>query len=208
MSQDQSDLAAVRARRLGALLRATDPPVPPLAFPVERIAQAARRRAAWRWRAAAAAALFALAAVGVPPVRAWIVQTARTLWAAARPPKPAALSPSTGSAAGAGAVTFSPAAGSFVLQVVRPQPAGTLTVETTGRATASAAVSGGRGGAELVVLPHGLRIVNDPGTTASYVVRVPASLGRISVGVGEAAVRTLVPSGPGQQWVLDLRAAP
>lgn len=206
MSQDQSDLGTGRARRLSALLRATDPPVPVLAFPAERIARAERRRTVRRWRAAAAIALVALAAVGVPPVRAWIVQAARALWAATRP---AAGSPAAGSpAAGAGAVTFSPGAGSFVLQVVRPQATGTLTVETTERAVASAAVGGGTGGAELVVLPHGLRIVNDSGATASYVVRVPASLGRISVAIGEAAVRTLGPARPGERWVLDLRAAP
>jgi len=209
VSQDQSDLATERARRLGALLRATDPPVPTIAFPAARIASAARRRALWRWRAAAAVALFALAAVGVPPVRAWIVQAARALWAATRPTRPA---PAPGSESppggGAGAVTFSPGAGSFVLEVVRPQATGTLTVETTERPLASAAVSGATGSAELVVLPHGLRVVNDSGATVSYVVRVPASLGRITVGIGGAAVRTLVPAGPGERWVLDLRAAP
>ena len=208
MNQDQSDLATVRARRLSALLRATDPPLPALAFPAERIARAARRRTVLRWRAAAAVALLAVAAVGVPPVRAWIVQAARALWAAARPTRPAAKAPATGSPAGAGAVTFSPGAGSFVVEVVRPQATGTLTVETTGRPVASAAVSGATGSAELVVLPHGLRIANDSAATASYVVRVPASLGRIAVGIGGAAVRTLVPAGPGERWVLDLRAAP
>ncbi|HXY69643.1 MAG TPA: hypothetical protein VEH62_09345 [Gemmatimonadales bacterium] len=211
MSQDRTDLAAARSRRLSALLQATDPPMPPLAFPAERVALAVRRRAAWRWRAAAAVVLLAVAAFGVPPVRAWIVQAARALWSAARPPKPAAVASSTDGSGGGGAVTFSPAAGSFALQVARPQPAGTLTVETAERATASAAVirgPGARGGAELVVLPYGLRILNDSGATASYLVRVPASLGRISVAVGGGAVRVLVPSGPGQQWILDLRAAP
>jgi len=207
VSQDQSDLAEPRARRLSALLREADPPVPPIAFPAERIARAARRRALVRWRVAAAIAVLALAAVGVAPVRAWIVQAAHALWAAAAgTPKPAAIPPAAANPT-AGAVTFSPASGSFVLRVARTQAAGTLTVETTDRAVASAAVSGGRGSAELVVLPDGLRIVNDSGATASYVVRVPATIGRIAVGIGPAATRALVPSEPGQRWVLDLRAA-
>jgi len=204
VSQDEPELTDRRAARLGALLRAADPPVPAMAFPEARIARAARRRAVARWRAAAAVALVAACALGVRPVRAWIVEAARTLWSAAAGGRRAAPRPPA-AAGTAGRVTFTPTAGSFVVRVARPQDAGTLTVETTAGASASAEVSGGT--AELVVLPDGLAIVNDSGTTGSYVVRVPAAMGRIAVAVGAARPRVLGPAGPGGTWVLDLRGA-
>jgi hypothetical protein len=207
VSQDQSEVLNRRAQRLSLLLREADPGVPPIAFPADRIARAARRRTVVRWRVAAAIAFLAVAAVGVQPVRAWILQAARALWGAAagaqRAVAPRALVPNAGSSS----VTFSPAAGAFALRVARPQAGGTLTVEITGGTAASAAVAGGRG-AELVVLPDGLRIVNDSGSAASYVVRLPASLARIEIGIARAQSRVLIPTGAGQRWVLDLRSAP
>ncbi len=206
MSQDENDLLNRRAQRLGALLRETDPPVPTMAFPAARIARAARRGPVVRWRVAAAIALLAVASVGVRPVRAWIVQVARVLWAAtAGAPRTADVHRAPADA-GPSTVTFTPAAGSFILRVQASQTGGTLTVEATSGATASAAIAGG--GAELVVLPDGLRIVNDAASTASYTVHLPASLARIEVGVGRAATRVLVPTGPGTRWVLSLRATP
>jgi hypothetical protein len=207
MSQDQADLVDARARRLSALLRDTDPPVPAIAFPGARIARARQHRSVVRWRAAAAIALVAAGAIGIRPVRAWIVQATRMVWAAAlgehRTPGAEATSP-----AAAGTVTFTPAAGSFVVRVVRPQAGGTLTIETTTGEAASAALTGGRGEAELVVLPDGLRIVNDSLSSASYLVKVPARLARIEVGIAGRATRVLVPpaSGAVARWVVDLGA--
>ena len=203
MSVDD-ELVARRGEKLGALLRATDPPVPPMAYPAERIARAVRCRAWVRWRAAAAIAVLAVAAVGVPPVRAWIVRTARALWSGAvRSPRAALTGPTASE--GANSVTFTPAAGAFSVHVARPQTQGSLTVETVADSAAVAAVTGGSG-AELLVLPDGLRIVNAAGASASVVVRVPATVTRIVVTVGAAAPRILTPSGPGQRWVVDLRA--
>ena len=205
MSQDESDLLIRRARRLSALLREADHPVPQIAFPVERIARAARHRTIVRWRAAAAIALFAVAVVGVHPVRAWILQAARVLWSAASgAPRPAA--PPVARVAGASTVTFSPPSAVFVLRVAQAQSGGTLTIETTSASSASASAGGGQGSAELVVLPDGLRIVNDPASAVSYVVRLPATVARIEVGVGAAAPQVLLSTGPGGRWVLDLRA--
>jgi len=113
-----------------------------------------------------------------------------------------------GAAATAGTVTFKPAAGSFVIRVVRPQVGGTLTIETTPGEAASAALTGGRGEAELVVLPDGLRIVNDSLSSTNFVVKVPRRMARIEVGIAGRTTRVLVPpaSGAVTRWVVDLGA--
>ena len=203
MRHDESERLDRRAARLSALLRAADPPVPTVAYPEARIARALRRRTVVRWRVAAGIAALAACAVGVRPVRAWIVGAARALWGvaarpAARPPTPAAI-------AGRGRVTFTPSGSSFVVRVLHPQAAGTLTIRTASGPAASAVVDGDAA-VELVVLPDGLRIVNDSGATASYVVDVPASAGRVGVAVGAGEPRpvSLVPGG---RHVLDLRTA-
>jgi hypothetical protein len=204
MSQDELELVRRRSERLGALLRETDPPVPALAFPAERVARAARRRTFARWRLVAAAAALAVAAIGVPPVRAWIAQAARGLWSAvARAPRPAAVAPAA--AAGPSTATFTPLPGVFALRVTRWQDHGTLTVEIVTGRSASATVVGAHPVAELRVLPGGLTIVNDSASSASFVVRLPAALARIEIAVGGGAPRSLVPRGPGARWVMDLR---
>lgn len=207
MSQDDTELVRCRAVRLGALLRDADPPVPTIAYPADRIARAARHRTVVRWRLAAAIAVLALAAVAVPPVRAWIVRTARVLWSVATlvPHTPVAAPERS---AASSRVTFTPSAGVFALRVARPQAQGTLTVETVAGATASAAVAGAAQGAELRVLPGGLTILNDSTSTASFVVRLPAALTRIEVTVGGGAPRILGPRGPGGRWVVDLKPGP
>jgi len=203
MSADDPDLVARRGERLGALLRATDPPVPAMAYPAERIAYAVHRRSVVRWRAAAAIAVLAAAAIGVPPVRAWIVKTAGVLWstAAGHRSAPVVAPPA---AAAPNSVTFTPAPGTFQLRVARPQAGGSLTVETVADTTAAAVVTGGTG-TGLVVLPDGLRIDEAAGAAPNVVVRVPATIAHIVVTVGSAAPTILTPSRPGQRWAVDLR---
>jgi hypothetical protein len=204
-SQDEPDLVRRRRERLRALLAATDPPLPALAFPAERIARSARRHAVRRWRAAAAIALVALSAVVVRPVRAWIVGAARGLWSAAVGTVATRAAPRGDVVApGAGSVSFTPPAGAFLLQVACRQRAGTLTIETVAGDSATAAASGGHGAAELVVLPRGLRIVNDSGGTASFFVRLPASLAQVEVRVGEEAPQAMTPAAAGQRWIVPL----
>jgi hypothetical protein len=203
-NRDESDLVERRARRLGALLAATDPPPPALAFPAERVARAARRRAAVRWRAAAALAVFAVGAVAVQPVRAWIVQAAHVLWAAAAgSPRPAPAPGPAGAREPAGRVAFIPAAGTFTVRLRHRQAGGTLTIATDPGDSAIAYVAAG-GSGEVTVLPDGLRVANDPGDTAAVVVRVPSTLRRVAVAVGSAAPLVLTPSTPGERWTVDL----
>jgi hypothetical protein len=207
---DETDLVRRRAERFGAMLRASDAPVPRLGFPGERIARAARHRAAVRWRAAAALAALALAAAGVRPVRAWIVAAARVLWTATVGSRPAAGHRPAGRGAQTARLAFTPVAGPFTVRVARRQAGGTITVETAAGDSATATIAGGAGGqaAELVVLPGGVRIVNDSLADASYLVRVPATVPRIEIEVGSAIPVVLHPSVPGARWVVPLRRAP
>jgi len=198
-----------RGERLSALLAAADPPPRSLAYPADRIARAQRRAALLRRvRIAAAAALF-LAAVGVPPVRAWIAQSVRAVWTRVAGGPPAAPEPAPPAPAptALGSVTFAPPAGRFTLRIAEHQAAGTLTVELTADSTAEASITGGGDAADLLVLPDGLRIANHPASTAAYVVRLPARLGQIDVQIGRDALRSLRPDGATRRWVLDLRAS-
>ena len=206
MSSEDVKSVDRRAERLGALLREVDAPVPPIAYPGERIARAARRRATVRWSAAAAVVVLASAALGVAPVRAWIVRAARVVWAAATGRgRVGAAAPVAARAAST--VSFTPSGSTFTVRIAGRQSGGTLTLETAPGREASAVITDGEG-ASLVVVPDGLRIENGPGATASLVVRVPAATSRIAVSVGAAAPRLFAPSGPGQRWVVDLRAGP
>jgi len=197
-----------RAERLGALLREADAPMPPIAYPGDRIARATRRRAVVRWSAAAAVVVLGSTALGVAPVRAWIVRAARVVWAAAtgRGREHAGVPVPAGPRA-ASSVSFAPAGSTFTVRIAGRQSGGTLTLETAPGRAASAVITDGEGDS-LVVVPDGLRIENGPGATASLLVRVPAATPRIAVSVGASAPRVFVPSGPGQRWVVDLRAGP
>lgn len=207
---DETDLVRRRTERLGAMLRVADAPVPPLGFPGARIALAARRRATVRWRAAAALAALALAAAGVRPVRAWIVEAARVLWTATVGSRPSAGRQPADRGTRSSRLVFRPAPGPFAVHVARPQAGGTLTVESAAGDSAAATVAADAAGraAELVVLPAGLRIVNDSLAETSYLLRLPATVPRIEIAVGSAAPVVLRPSAPGARWVVPLRRAP
>jgi len=203
---DDADLVDRRAARLSVRLAAADAPPRAIAFPAERVAAAARRPALVRWRIAAALALLAAGALGVPPVRAWIAGTARALWShvSGRAPARDAAPARRAGAESAGTVTFAAPADVFVLRVRARQAAGALMIETTGGSDATASPTGPVGGAELLVLPDGLRIANNPGDTVGYAVRLPGALARVIVQIAGEPPRLLRPSGPGQHWTFDL----
>ena len=206
---DDAAVVARRSARLGALLAATDEAPRRVAFPAEQVARAqARGVMVRRLRIAAVAALF-LAAVGVPPVRAWIVDSARAFWVAlGHPMRTEAVTPSVPSgppnAAAVGAVSI-PVGESFVLRIATRQASGTLTIQVVADSLASATVMGERDAAELVIMPDGLRFVNQPASTAGYVLKVPASVTKLTVQIGREAPRTLRPSAD-QHWTIDLGA--
>jgi hypothetical protein len=201
---DEAGVVARRSERLRALLGAADAPARPLAFPAARIAQAARRRAFRRGRIAAGIALLALTAVGVSPVRAWIVGAARTVWARFAAAPRATVTPGTVAPPPAtmGAVTV-PAGDALSLTVARRQASGTVTIVVEDRQTVSAEVAGESGTADLQVGESGLRIENRAEASNHYTVRIPARLSRVTVQIGREAPRTLRIA-PAQRWDFDL----
>ena len=204
---DDSATVERRSARLRVLLTATDEPARVVKFPAERVARAERQRVLVRRLGMAAAVALLLVGVGVPPVRAWIVSSARAIWNSVRPvpAPPAPVRPAEPGAALLGAVTI-PVSDVFALRVTSRQLAGSVIIETTSDTVATASVRAADKAGELVVLPDGLRIVTEPASTANYLVRVPAGVSRITVQVGNAAPRVLKP-GAGTRWTVDLGAA-
>jgi hypothetical protein len=187
-----------RAEKLSALLRATDLPAPAIAFPAERIARARRQRVVVRWRMAAAIGVLVGGPLLVSPVRAWIVETARSILVGTPRSVPApAATPDTATTPAilvpTNVVTFVPRAGLFVLELASRQAAGTLRLARAPGAEASAALIGNPGDAELLVRPDGLRIGNRAGASADYVVRLPAGLTRVMLRIGREPARQLAP---------------
>ena len=178
----------LRAAKLAALLRATDPPARAPAFPGERIAHARRRRTVMR-RLGAVALVLLLGAALVPPVRAWIVGAARHLFAGASAGQPAPEARRPGFAASPNRAAFATNGDLFVVSVATRQTAGALRFERSADAAVHAALTGDPAEAALVVLPSGLRIVNGSRVRQDYVVRLPVSVTHVQVRVGDEPAR-------------------
>jgi hypothetical protein len=198
-----------RAAKLSGLLAATDGRAPAAVFPAERIARASRRVVLVRRLRIAAAATLLLAGFGVPPVRAWIVGSVRTIWTRVMGPKPLALVPAPApqplAAATMGTVTVG-ASADFTLDVATRQADGDLTILVTDGASVSAAVNGRSDAAELTVSPDGIRIGNARTTATSYELRVPLAVSRLVVQVGRESPRVFRPTSAGERWLVSLRA--
>lgn len=204
---DDAEVVKRRASRLAVLLADSDAPARPMAFPAERIRVAAARRRRVQWRAAAAIVLLIGGAAGVPPVRAWIVDTVQSAWLkvtgrAASPLPPSA--PVSVPVVTMGSVSF-PAMDPVTIRIAtRQADGGTLTIETAAERVVSAAITGEANAAELVVMPEGLRIVNRRVSTAGYLIRIPSGLSRVSVLIGNERPRVFVAPDVGDRFVVDL----
>ncbi len=188
------DLLRARSARLAELLAAADAPAPAFAMRPGAPRRAAAIAGA-RWRAAAALALLLGGALAVQPVRAWIVRSAGVLWAAATGkasrPAPVTVVPAPAPRDSAGAVAFVPNDPAFTVRVTGRQAGGTLTIEPGEGPEVIAAIAGGSGPAELLVLPDGLEIGTTASSTRSYRVRVPPGVARITVQVAGTTVRVI-----------------
>jgi anti-sigma factor RsiW len=161
------------------------------------------------WGLRAAAVLVALTAVGVTvqPVRAWIAEQTRALWAVVAGEEETAATPGTTSVESndpTAAVSFVPAGDVFVLEFSTRQASGRLTVETVVGETASATVFGGSERERLIVLPTGLRIVNDSTAAADYTVELPQALARLFIVIGNDDTLRYEPAGTADRWEIDL----
>lgn len=166
-----------------------------------------RRRGIPRWLRAAAAIVILLGiAGGVRPVRAWIVDGARAVWTAVVGPPASQVVQQDASSTSvpAATVTFVPAGDTFVLELTSRQREGTLLLATSSRETAQAEISGGAGREDLVVLPTGLRVVNDAASVASYAITLPRTMRAIRVVIDGEPALALEPGGATSRWEIDL----
>jgi hypothetical protein len=92
---------------------------------------------------------------------------------------------------GGGALSFEPGTGPFTVRFDVPPAAGTLTI--VGDSGTRAVVERTHGAEqELLVMPHGLHVRNSPGSDASYLIRVPSAVQRVTVRSGDAAAEIVV----------------
>ena len=183
------DALARSVRRVSASLRLIDPP--PRAGITPEGEAPRSGSAAWRapiWRAAAAIALVAGLALSIAPVRAWIVE--RLGLSADRSETELHVStetPPASAASGASVrVAFVPTADHFRVLLAAPQVEGALHLSAAPGDTASGEIVGADD-ADLLVLPDGLGIRNQPFSTADYRVTVPRHISAIEVEVAGRA---------------------
>jgi hypothetical protein len=155
----------------------------------------------WHLDAFRAAAVLLAVSVGVAaatthPVRAWLSARWADLRATVGSPAPSGTdSPGTTT------VRFVPATSTFTIELVARQDAGVLTIDLSADTIASATVTSGGRGEELVVLPEGLRIVNRPDDKSSYDVRLPGRVTQVMVRIAGAPEPRLVTTRP---WIIKL----
>jgi len=148
-------------------------------------------------RVAAAAVLVFGVTLGVQPVRAWVMEQIgfATGGVAAVPNQPAdALSVSQPQTT----VTFTPVDDVFTFAIDRPQTSGTVSLRIAEGASASIQIVGVV--RDVVMLPDGVHIANDPGTTATYSVVLPPRMKRVVVTLAGETVASFDATGGELPW--------
>lgn len=182
-----------RAARLSVMLRAADIPAPTTALRI-----AVRRPAATavrRWRMAAVVVLALGGAMMVTPVRAWVVSTARAVWARAT----GGVSSATEESFPSSAVSFVPGGPVLTIRVPAAE-AGAVTIQRTAGERASAF---GAGNGSVLVLPDEFRFAGNTDPVPDYQVRIPETIGMVRVWVGERLV-TFRPTVQNREMVVQL----
>jgi hypothetical protein len=200
---DNEAVVARRASKLSALLAASDDTERAVRFPGGRVRGAQLERSVRRWSAAAAVVAVIAVATGVPPVRAWVVARAAGAWSALTGRSPS-VTPDAGGIKGASSGAFVPAGlGAFTVQVARRQVDGNLRIEIADDTVASAAALGGSG--DWVVLPAGVRLLNEASASHDYRVRVPRGASPVVVTIGTERAIVCRPTGALVQCGYSLR---
>lgn len=199
-----------RAGRMSELLRALDrsAPATPLRLTVAPHPASLPVRAGrlpGYWRVAAVLALALAGAAAVPPVRAWIVEVAKAVWARATGSTVRSeRGPADPAAAQTGAVAFVPIGPVLTIRLPARRNA-TLTVEVVGGEQVSALGAAHRP-PRLLVFPDELRI-EDEEVAADYVVRVPVRLEAVRIVIGGGSAQIFRPSAPGERRTFSLTPA-
>ncbi len=139
---------------------------------------------------AAGIGVLLLAGLTVEPLRAWLLDGLREL--AGTPDRTSEVAHLEPPAPGRSAVSvrFTAAGPLFRIDVAQPQDEGSLTLRRIAAGEASAEVVGGAG-ETLLIMPSGLRVGNEVGSTASYVVELPGDGVRtVEIRVGGRIVDT------------------
>lgn len=208
-----------RSTRLTALLSESDweaPPMPRVEAKLREIEHTREPRAAAResrtpWlRAAAIIAVLLGAGLFATPLPATIASWVAEQWVELTSPRLTAPT-SVGETvsvqeAGQTRVQFAPEGAELTLEFATRQAGGAVTLRSADVELVSAAVvSSGGAGADLLVLPAGLRIQNTAGSTAEYTVVVPRRVRgvRVRIGDGDPIMLTAAELADGVQ--LDLR---
>lgn len=154
----------------------------------------------------AAGLVFLLVSLGLfRPVRAWIVEGARTLFSVVAPRDPP-TDPGRGFEESSSRVSFVPVGNEFLISVHAPQASGRLTVVVVEGPRAFGEVLGESAGIDLLVLPGGIEVGNEGGSPADYRVGVPRSLHRVRVRLGgrDLGVLGLDGAQTGDSWSFEL----
>ncbi len=154
----------------------------------------------------AAGIVLLLVSIGlISPVRAWIVEGARSLVSVLAPGE-RPTDPVTEVEVGSSTVSFVPVGNEFLVSVEAYQVSGRLTVVVVEGSRASGEILGEATGIDLLVLPDGFEVRNGPGSVAGYTVGIPQSLERLRVQVGgrDLGIRTLGGTEVGHSWVFEL----
>lgn len=186
-----------RSTRLTALLQESDwdtPAVSPafLAELERKHARAPRMRSRvverpWLRAAAIIAVVLGIGLVA-SPARAWIADWVAAQWAALTLDQQPAASEKPGPAprqAASTRVQFRIEGDELSVEIATRQAGGAITLRTGEGSLVSAEVIGGGAGADLLVLPDGLRIANTAESTAEYRMVVPAQVRRVRVRIGD-----------------------
>ncbi len=156
-----------------------------------------------------AAGIVLLLGVGltVSPLRAWVIERWAQVSAQLAGREVVEQPERPHGAASGHVVSFLPEGDEFLLQVDAAQAEGVLELLIEAVPRASAEISAGAAGENLLVLPYGLRIRNAAGSQASYRVTLPAALRQVRVSIGDAPAVSYDPRTltlPARR-VLDLR---
>lgn len=159
----------------------------------------------FRHRIAAGIVLLLVSVSLFEPVRAWMVESARTLFSVLAPAEEP-TDPGMEREVGTSRVSFIPVETEFLVSVQAFQVSGRLTVVVVEGPRAFGEILGEGAGIDLLVLPGGIEVRNGPGSVAGYTVGVPRSLQRVHVRVGgrDLGIHALGGTEVGDSWSFEL----
>jgi len=203
-----------RSASISALLAGADFDVPPaLRDAGPRVARRARAAAARRkrivWlRAASICAILLGAGILAGPARARVTDWVSDLWTGLLTGDRAAGADAAAPQAqpdGGTRVRFTPTGPELSIEFASVPDEGRVELRVGDGPTTVVEVLGGVAEAELLVLPAGVRVLNEPGAGASYRVTVPTTVRIVRIAVDDSTVALVPIDSATSSRTLDLR---